>query len=176
MSNIYMKLDKLDSVPGSSTLKEVGGKKGLMTVEDVNWGAGRPINVVVGSATHAEAGQVGLSDVSVTRKLDGASPFLQTFFFQPGASGRTIDFILTKADRKGTGQVPAMIITLEEARMTSYAVNAKDSQPMESMSFAYTTMSKAHYIEEDSGEIKKSDTIKFDLKEAKLVSAAKLPA
>ncbi|MEY8881132.1 type VI secretion system tube protein Hcp [Donghicola sp. XS_ASV15] len=172
---IYMKLDKLDTIAGAATVPDVGGKKGLMAVDNVQFGAGRPIGIVVGSSTHAETGQVDLSDISVARTCDGASPFIQTFFFQPGGNGRTIDFVITKADRKGAGMVPSMIITLEEARLTSYSLSASSAQPAESYSIAYTSIAIAHYNEEDNGEIKKGDTIKFDLATAKLVSAAKLP-
>ena len=68
-----------------------------------------------------------------------------------------------------------LIITLEEARLTSYSLSASSAQPAESYSIAYTSIAIAHYNEEDNGEIKKGDTIKFDLATAKLVSAAKLP-
>jgi len=172
---IYMKLDKLDKIDGAATVPDVGGKKGLMLVDTVNFGTGRPINIVVGSSTNAETGQVVLSDINVTRSCDGATPFLQTFFFQPGGTGRTIDFVITKADRKGAGLVPSMIITLEQARLSSYSLSAASSAPVENYSIAYTSIAIAHYNENDDGEIKKGDTIKFDLSTGKLVSAAKLP-
>lgn len=172
---IYMKLDKLDKIDGAATVPDVGGKKGLMAVETVNFGTARPIKVIVGSSTHAETGQVELSDVTVVRNCDGGSPFLQTFFFQPGGKGRTIDFVITKADRKGAGLVPSMIITLEEARLSNYELSVVSTAPTESFSIAYTSIAIAHYNEDHDGEIKKGDTIKFDLPTGKLVSAAKLP-
>jgi type VI secretion system secreted protein Hcp len=172
---IYMKLDKLDTITGAATLPDVGGKKGLMVVDSVNFGLGRPINVEVGSSSNAETGQVSLSDISVSRSCDGATPFIQTFFFQPGGTGRTIDFVITKADRKGEGLLPSMIITLEEARLSSYSLSASSSSPSESYSIAYTSIGITHYTEGDDGVIKKGDVVKFDLATAKLVSAAKLP-
>ena len=172
---LYMKLDKLDTIEGAATLPDVGGKKGLFALSAAQWGAGRPIHIEVGSSTHAESGQISLADVTISRSCDGASPFLQTFFFQPGGKGRTIDLVHTKSDRKGAGQIPSLIMTLEEARMTSYNISMTDGVPQEQFSLAYTAISVTHYNEGDDGEIKKGDVVKFDLATAKLVSMAKLP-
>lgn len=172
---IYMKLDKLDEIKGSATIKEIGGKKGLIPVASTTWSTSRPIHVTVGASTGAESGQVSVSDVSVTRTADGASPYLETFFFAPTADGKTVDFLITKADREGAGEVPAMIITLEEARLNAYSLNCSPSSITETLTLAYTVFSVTHYTEDEGGKIEKGDTIKFDLKSAKLLSKAKLP-
>lgn len=172
---IYMKLDKLDKITGAATVPDISGKKGLFVVGSINWGAGRPINIQVGSSTNAETGSVSISDVSISRACDGASPYLQTYFFQPGGKGRTVDFLITKSDRAGSGLIPSMIVTIEEARMTSYMLNASGA-PSEDFSLAFTSLAVTHYTEEDDGTVKKGDTIKFDLATAKLVSSASLPA
>ncbi len=172
--SIYMAIKGVDNVKGSGTIEKLGEQKSLIPVSSVVWGAGRPINIQIGAATNAETGQVDLSDVTVSRTADGASPYIETFFFQPGGAGRTVDFIISKADRKGDGKVPSMIITLEEARMSSYGLSAADAQASETFSLVYTNFAITHYNEEEDGDLKKGDTIKFDLKTAKLESAAKL--
>ena len=68
-----------------------------------------------------------------------------------------------------------LIMTLEEARMTSYNISMMDGVPQEQFSLAYTAISVTHYNEGDDGEVKKGDVVKFDLATAKLVSMAKLP-
>lgn len=172
---IYMKIDKLDEIKGSATLKEVGKKKGLIPVSSINWATSRPVSVQVGAASGAETGQVSLSDVSVSRSADGASPFIETFFFAPTSDGKTVEFLITKADRDGAGEVPSMILTLEEARPNSYSISCEQATAQEYFTIVYTAFSITHYTEDEGGKIEKGDTIKFDLKTAQLVSKAKLP-
>ena len=173
--SVYMRIDKLDTIKGAATLTDVGGKKGLMAVDSFDWGAGRAIHVEVGSASHPDTGSIAFSDISIHRSVDGASPYLQTFFYQPGDNGRDVEILITKPDRKGDGEVPSMVITLEAARLTSYAISGSSASPSESLTLVYTSIAVVHYIEEGDGTIVKSDTVKYDLPTAKLSSAAKLP-
>lgn len=172
---IYMKIDKLDDIKGSATLKEVGGKKGLIPIDSLNWGTSRSVRIQVGAASGAETGQVAVSDVSISRSADGASPYIETFFFAPTADGKTVEFLLTKADRDGAGEIPSMIISLEEARPNAYNISCQQSSAQETFSIAYTSFAITHYTEDEGGKIEKGDTIKFDLKTAQLVSKATLP-
>jgi type VI secretion system secreted protein Hcp len=173
MANLYMRIDGLTSIKGSATLEEIGGKKGFMPIDSAQFGVGRSINISVGAATSGEMGTVNFADISVARGSDGASPYLQTFFFAPSDSGKTVEIVVTKADRTGEGLVPSMLITMEEARMSSYSLTANNGAT-DNFSLAYTKVSIAHYIEEADGTIQKSDTVTFDLKTAKLVSKAAL--
>lgn len=173
MANLYMRIDSLKSIKGSATLEEIGGKKGFMPIDSAQFGVGRAISISVGAATSGEMGTVNFADISVARGCDGASPYLQTFFFAPGENGQMVEIVVTKGDRTGEGLIPSMLITLEEARMSSYSLGA-GSGTSETFTLAYTKVAIAHYIEEADGTVKKSDTVTFDLKTAKLVSKAAL--
>lgn len=173
MANLYMRIDGLTSIKGSATLEDIGGKKGFMPIDSAQFGVGRAIHISVGAATSGEMGTVNFADISVSRGCDGASPYLQTFFFSPGDEGKTVEIVVTKANRTGDGLVPSMVISMEETRMSSYSLGA-GSGTTENFTFAYTKVAIAHYIEEADGAIQKSDTVTFDLKTAKLVSKAAL--
>lgn len=174
MANVYMRIDGLTSIKGAATLEEIGGQKGFMPIDEVSLGVARPIVVSVGASTAAEVGTSSFQDVTVKRGCDGASPYLQTFFFAPGDNGRKLEIVVTKAARTGEGLIPSMTYTLEEARLASYGNTAADASPGEKMTIAYTKISITHYIEDADGKISKGDTVAFDLKTAKLVSKAKL--
>ena len=38
MANVYLRIDKLEEVKGSATLEDIGGKKGWMPVDHMNFG------------------------------------------------------------------------------------------------------------------------------------------
>ena len=166
MSQTYMRIDKIDDFKGMASIKEVGGKKGLFPIDSFNYGFSRSINVAVGSAGDAETGIPSLSDLSVSRSDDGASAVLQTLFFSPGKVGKTIELISTRTATDGKGLQPTQVITLEEARISSYA--AGDGAC--AITIAYTTISIAHYFEGTGGTVEKSDTVKFNLKDGQLSS------
>ena len=166
MANTYMRIDKIDDFKGMASIKEVGGKKGLFPIDSFNYGFSRSINVDVGAAGDAETGLPSLSDISVSRPDDGASAVLQTLFFAPGKVGKTIELVSTRTATDGKGLQPTQVITLEEARISSYAAGDGSC----SISIAYTSISIAHYFEGTGGNVEKSDTVKFNLKDGQLAS------
>lgn len=172
---MYMKIDKLDEIKGAATIKEISGKKGLIPIDSLSWGVSRSLHVIAGQTSHSDSGQIQFSDLSISRAADGASPYLQTFLFSPSADGRTVEFLTTRPERDGDGEVPAMIIRIEHARPNHYALQWSGSTTMETMGLVCTEVGITHYIEDETGTIKKGDTVKYDLQENKLVSKAQLP-
>jgi type VI secretion system secreted protein Hcp len=166
MANTYMRIEGIDDFKGMASVADVGGKKGLFPIESLSYGFSRSIHIDVGSSGDAETGLPVLSDVSVNRSDDGASAVLQTLFFSPGAKGKTIEFVSTRTATDGKGLQPTQVITLEEARISSYSAGSGSS----TVSIAYTTISVAHYFEGTGGLVEKSDTVKFNLKDGQLVS------
>ena len=74
--------------------------------------------------------------------------------------------IVTRTATDGKGLQPTQVITLEEARISSYAAGDGSSN----ITIAYTTISIAHYFEGTGGTVEKSDTVKFNLKDGQLSS------
>ncbi|MEZ9894087.1 type VI secretion system tube protein Hcp, partial [Vibrio lentus] len=88
--------------------------------------------------------------------------------------GRTVEIVMTKPNREGSGADPYLILTLKMARMSSYNMSGTDgSLPSESFSLTYTEISKAYYIESDGGKIEKGPEVGFDATTAKVTSTAK---
>lgn len=166
MSGLFMRVDKIDAFPGMATVKEIGGKKGFFPIDSYALGFSRMVHVAVGSAGDAEVGVPALSDLTISRGADNASAVLSTLFFAPSDKGKTFEVVETKQKNDGKGLIPVKIITVEEARISDYAI-----QPgANTFSIAYTSMSITYYVESETGSVAKGDTVKFDLKTGTLVS------
>lgn len=173
MASIFMRIDGIDSIKGAATVGDIGGKKGFFAISNMSWGANRGVSVDVGNANNADKGMVSLDAITVDRMSDGASPHLTTFLFAPGAEGKTVEILLTKPSRDGSGADPYLVLTLEKARIASYTISGSDgSLPSEHFSLTYTTLTQVYYQEDDGGKIAKGDTVKFDCTSGKLESKA----
>jgi len=175
MSSIYMRIEGLETIQGAATIGEIGGKKGFFSIDSLSWGAVRAVTVDIGNANNADQGMVGLGELSISRESDGASPYLNTFLFSPGAEGKTVEIMITKPSRTGAGVDPYMVITVDKSRISSYNIGCGDgSLPSESFSLAYAVLSLVYYYEDEAGTINKGDTIKYDVPTATLGSKATL--
>lgn len=172
MASIYMRIDGT-TPKGAATVEKIGGKDGFFAIDSVSWSAVRGVGIDVGNANNADQGMVALGEININRTCDGASPYLTTFLYAPGAEGKTVEIVMTKPNREGSGADPYMIVTLKEARMASYNLGATDgSLPSESFSLTYTQVSKAYYIEGQGGKIEKGPEVGFDATTAKVTSTA----
>lgn len=175
MASIFMRIDGVNSIKGAATVGDIGGKKGFFAISSMSWGANRGVAVDVGNANNADKGMVSLDAISIDRTSDGASSYLATFLFAPGAEGKTVEILLTKPSRDGSGADPYLVMTLEKARIASYSISGSDGAlPTEHFTLTYTTLSNVYYQEGDGGKIEKGDTVKFDCTEGKLVSKSSL--
>ncbi len=166
MSGIFMRVDGIDSFSGMATVKEINGKKGFFPVDAYSLGLSRSIYIAVGSSANAEVGVPALSDLMVTKQADNASAVLSTLFFAPSDKGKTFEIVETKQKNDGKGLIPVKVITVEEARLSSFDV----SPGQNTMAIAYTSIAIAYYVESESGQVSKGDTVKFDLATGTLVS------
>ncbi|MBW4964199.1 type VI secretion system tube protein Hcp [Sulfitobacter sp. CW3] len=166
MSGIFMRIDGIDSFKGMASVEEIAGKKGFFPISSFSMGYSRSIYVAVGSAGDAESGIPAIGDVSIMREPDAASAILETLFFAPGDKGKTIEIVETKTNPGGDGMIPRRVVTLEEARLSSYGTDPSAC----TMTLAFTTISVTHYFQTDAGGVEKGDVVKFDLKTGKLVS------
>lgn len=175
MASIFMRIDGLNTVKGAATVDDIGGKKGFFAINEVSWSGDRGVGIDVGNANNADKGMAALGQVQIRRAADGASPYLTSFLFSPGAEGKTIEIVMTKPSRTGAGMDPFLIITLEKSRMSHYNMSCSDGElPREEFDLTYTTLSKVYYQETDGGTIEKGDTVKFDVTTANLESKANL--
>lgn len=175
MASIYMRIDGNDTIKGSATVTDIGGKKGFFALDSMTWSAMRNVSVDIGNADNNDGGMVALGEIQCAKQLDGASPFLTTFLFAPGESGKTIDIVFTKPNRAGKGLIPYLIVTLENARISNYNVSGNDgSQPSENFSMTYSTISHTYYVESEGGKVEKAAEVAFNTQTAEITSQADL--
>lgn len=173
MASIFMRIDGINP-KGAATVEKIGGKDGFFAIDSVTWNAVRGVGIDVGNANNADQGMVALGEVNITRGCDGATPHLTTFLYAPGSEGKTIEVVMTKPNREGSGADPYLILTMKAARMSSYNMAATNgSLPNESFSLTYTEISKAYYMEAEGGKIEKGPEVGFDATTAKVTSTAK---
>lgn len=175
MASIYMRIDGNDTIKGSATVTDIGGKKGFFAINSLSWSAMRNVSVDIGNADNGDGGMVALGEIQCTKQLDGASPFLTTFLFSPGETGKTVEIVFTKPDRSGKGLIPYLIITIENSRISNYSISGNDgSQPNESFAMTYATIAQTYYVESEGGKVEKSAEVTFDTQLAELTSQADL--
>lgn len=175
MASIYMRIDGNDTIKGSATVTDIGGKKGFFALDSLAWSGVRNVTVDIGNADNSDGGMVALGDVQCSKQLDGASPFLTTFLFAPGEEGKKIEIVFTKPNRAGKGLVPYLIITLENARISSYNISGGDgNQPSETFAMTYATIAQTYYVESEGGKVEKAAEVTFDTTIAELTSQADL--
>ncbi|MCL9783149.1 type VI secretion system tube protein Hcp [Vibrio sp. S4M6] len=172
MAGLYMTIDGY-TPKGAATVEDIGGKKNLIAIDSLSWSAVRGVGIDVGNANNADQGMVALGEINFSRGADGASPYLTTFLYSPGDTGKKVEFVVSKPDRGGKGMVPVMLITLTEARVSSYNMGCNDgSLPSESVSLVYSTITKAYYYEDEGGKITKGPEVAFDVPKGQATSLA----
>ncbi|WDE05329.1 type VI secretion system tube protein Hcp [Thalassomonas viridans] len=175
MASIYMRIDGNDTIKGSATVTDIGGKKGFFALESTSWSAMRNVSVDIGNADNNDGGMVALGEIQCSKQLDGASPFITTFLFSPGEEGKKIEIVFTKPDRGGKGLIPYLIVTLENARISSYSVSGSDgSQPGENFAMTYSTIAQTYYVESEGGKVEKAAEVAFNTQTAEITSQADL--
>ncbi|MBU2898830.1 type VI secretion system tube protein Hcp [Vibrio hepatarius] len=172
MASIFMRIDGT-TPKGAATVEKINGKDGFFAIDTVSWNAVRGVGIDVGNANNADQGMVALGEINITRGCDGATPHIETFLYAPGPEGKSVEIVMTKPNREGSGADPYQITTLTGARISSYNSAGSDgSLPNESFSLTYTKISKAYYIEGEGGKIEKGPEVGFDATTAKITSSA----
>ena len=172
MASIYMQIKGVD-VKGGATVEGLDGK-GWFALSSYSWGGVRNVAMDIGNGTNAVGGMVALSEVNLTKEVDGASEDLLTYLFNPGKDGKEIEIVFTKSLPDGAGVVFYFQVKLLQARLVSYNVSGSDgSQPQESFSLSYTEISQKHNYELEGGELKDGGLVTYNLPQGKLLSGAK---
>jgi type VI secretion system secreted protein Hcp len=123
---------KYDTVDGTATHK---GHEKWLTINTIAWGAGRAITLTPGSTQSREGSTPSVSEVTMTKSMDGASPKLFSFCCGLDAKGKTvkIEFV-----RTGSPGDTYLVYTLTDAMVSGYSVNSSGDTPEESLSLNFT--------------------------------------
>lgn len=136
----------IDGVEGPST-----SKPNHIDVLSFNWGVRQTATYgPAQSGKEAKAGRADFSELTITKVLDKASPFI----FDHCASGNVLDSVYILYDKPvGDKQDDYFRIFLKDAVIVSHQFGATDQHPTESVSFAFQAVEVAYRPEKDDGSL-----------------------
>lgn len=136
---------KYGDIKGKVTAK---GHEQWIAVDSLQWGVGRAISSQVGSAKDREASKPNISEITVSKLMDEASPLIFTEACV-GKSQKAQIHLCTV----GTDQIETyMEYTLEDCMVSGYSVSSGGDRPTESISFSFTKMEMKFIPYDDQGK------------------------
>ena len=174
MANMFMKLGEAQS-KGEATAEYTGGDsvsaKGWFAIRSFSWGAARSVSMDIGNGMNRDSGMVAMSEITVSKEMDGASENILSRMYVPGDNGDTVDIIVTKPDRSGQGSQVYLQIQLSNARIVNYSLSAADgATPFESLALAYSKVKVKHWNEGEGGKLEAGGDVTYDLPTGKAES------
>ena len=174
MANMYMKLGEAAS-KGDATAQYTGGDsvggKGWFAIRSFNWGAARSVSMDIGNGMNRDSGMVAMSEITVSKEMDGSSENILSRMYVPGDAGDTVDIIVTKPDRAGQGAQVYLQLQLTNARIVNYSLSASDgATPFESVALAYSKVKVKHWNEGEGGKLEPGGDVTYDLPTGKAES------
>lgn len=150
---LYLKYDGID---GEAT--EQNHKKWI-DISSLQWGVGRAISTSSGSAANREASEPSVSEVTITKTLDAASPklFVES---ATGAAGKTVKIDVTTT---GSGGLVYCTYTLTNALVSAYSVSTGGDRPMESVSISFTKLEFKFTPYDDKNKAGTPVTVSYDI-------------
>ncbi|MBM3546262.1 MAG: type VI secretion system tube protein Hcp [Alphaproteobacteria bacterium] len=125
---IYMKYEGID---GEATHEN---HKKWLDINSLQWGMGRAISTKAGASTNREASEPSVSEVTITKLMDSASP---KFFTESctGAAGKKVEIHLVTTGSPGNTYAE---YTLTDGLVSSYSMSSGGDRPTESISISFT--------------------------------------
>lgn len=137
---IYM---KYGDIKGSVTDNKY---KDTVAIGNINFGTGRGIAMQTGSGSEREASKPAFSEMRVSKALDKST----SQFFQEATSGKgdkTCTFYFVKTE--GNSTECYLEIELEQAMLSSWAMESNGDNPQINLTIAYTKVQQKN-MERDS--------------------------
>ena len=150
---------KLDGIEGEAVT--TGFEKQIQLLS-FSWGGSQTTSVA--GTGGSGAGKVDLSDLSVMKMYDKASPQL----FKSMVSGTHIKTGVLSATKAGGGGKPFLKISLGELFVTSLQDSASSEIPTESVSFSYNTIKIEYSTQNDQGILTAVGAVSYDIKTNKV--------
>jgi type VI secretion system secreted protein Hcp len=139
------------------------GHKEWVEVGSFQWGVGRGISSPVGGSKDRESSAPSVSEITVTKTQDIASPkLLEAACVGEGVKVK-LDF--TKTDK---GKLETYIeVTLEECMISGFSMSSGGDRPIETLSLNFTKIEYRFTPMGTDGKPGSPETFKYDLGEAK---------
>ncbi len=145
-----------DGIPGEATQEN---HKKWIDVMSLSWGVGRGISTTSGSTNNREASEPSVSEVSIVKMFDAASPKLFTEACT-GSAGKTVKIDLVTTGSPG---VTFCTYTLTNALISSYSVSTGGDRPTESVSISFTKLEFKFTPYDDKNKAGTPVTVSYDL-------------
>ncbi len=156
---IYM---KYGSIKGAVT---TDGFKDWIELNSFQWGVGRHIGTAARGSTSREHSEPNLSEVSVTKLGDVATPKL----FLDAVAGKLDSKVTIKFTTTTKGKVETFLTyELENTGLSHYAMSSGGDMPLESLSLNFTKISET-FAGMDPGIGGSPETVGYDLTKMKTV-------
>lgn len=146
---------KLDGIQGES---KADGHTDEIQILSFSLG-GSQVTSVAGTGGSG-AGKVDLSDLSIMKYYDKASPSV----FKSLVSGTHIKTGVVTAVKAGANNKPFLKISFEELFVTSQQVSASSEVPTESVSFSYNKIKVEYSTQNEQGILTAVGAVSYDLK------------
>lgn len=154
---IYVKYEGID---GEATHES---HKKWLDVGSMSFGVNRSISTPSGATTNREASEPSVSEVTISKLMDSASPKLFTES-ATGAAGKKVQIHLVSTGSPGNTYVE---YTLHNALVSSYSVSTSGDRPSESVSISFTKLEYKFIPYDDKNKAGTPISVSYDLSTTK---------
>jgi type VI secretion system secreted protein Hcp len=156
---LYM---KYGSIKGSVTTE---GFKDWIEIDSFHWGIGRAIGTAARGATSREHSEPSLSEITVTKRTDVASPKL----LLDAVAGKLDTKVEIKFTTTTKGKVETFLgYVLENTGLSGYSLSSGGDMPVESLSLNFTKITET-FTGENPGITGSPETVGYDLTQMKTI-------
>jgi type VI secretion system secreted protein Hcp len=156
---IYM---KYGSIKGSVTTE---GFKDWIELQSFHWGVGRHVGTAARGSTSREHSEPSISEVTVTKLTDVASPKLML----DAVAGKLDNKVDIKFTTTTKGKVETFLYyKMENTGVSGYSLSSGGDMPMESLSLNFTKITKT-FTGHDPGIGGSPETVGYDLTQMKTI-------
>lgn len=135
-------------------------------LNSLQWGVGRGVSMQSGSGEGRESSLPSLSEVTVTKDYDVASPDLLKEALKGEA--KDVDIAFTRTNKSGTGVDKYLEIKMKDVIMSGLSMSSGGDKPSESLSLNYSSISFVSIPMKDDGSPGTQSVVNFDLKLMKM--------
>jgi type VI secretion system secreted protein Hcp len=139
--------------------------KEWIEISSLQWGVGRGISSGVGGASKREATAPSVSEITLTKTYDVASPLLLKESL--GGKSVTAKVELTQTDNSGK-HVAYQKYILSNALISGYSISTGGDRPSESLSLNFTKVDSEYLSIDDKFQSKTTGHVIYDIAESKL--------
>ena len=151
---------KIGDIKGNATHDK---HKEWLDVQSLQWSTSRQITTRAGAAQNREASEPSLSEVSLFKEMDGASPKLLTEALT-GAAGKKVEIHLVSTGSPG---VTYAEYELTNGLLSSYSMSTGGDRPTETLTISFTKIQFKYTPYDDKHKAGDPITVSYDVSTTK---------